>query len=138
MACQLAKLFGAAWRHPLEDRGNAADEVSEYEGVLLVRLSGGSAMQIQLDAEACSVLIRTVPIAKATHLEGDPSWQIASDSQLWAWVQSGSAIWQWLLGKGIDGDTLARRLAASAVATVSRSRRPAFLPLRSKSSLSLT
>jgi hypothetical protein len=138
MPCQLAKLFGAGWRHPSEGSVNVADEVSEYESVLLVRLSGGSAMQIQLDAEPGRVLIRTVPIAKARQLEGDPPWQMASDSQLRAWIQSGSAIWHWLLGKGIDGDTVARRLAESAVAMVSPSRRTSFLASRSRISLSLT
>jgi hypothetical protein len=88
-----------------------ADEVSEYAGVLLVRLSGGSAMQVQLPAEADGVLIRTVPIAKATRMDGDSPWQTAPDSQLRAWIQSGSAIWQWLLAKGVDGDKIARRLA---------------------------
>ncbi len=136
MPCQLAKLFGAGWRHPLASSVDVADEVSEYAGALLVRLSGGCAMQIRLNAEAGGVLIRTVPIAKATQLEGDQPWQIASDSQLRAWIQSHPAIWEWLLCQGMDGNAVARRIAESAVATVSPSRRTAAL--KSKISLSLT
>jgi hypothetical protein len=111
MPCQLAKLLGTGRRLPLASSVDVADEVSEHAGMLLVRLSGGSAMQVQLPAEADGVLIRTVPIAKATRMDGDSPWQTAPDSQLRAWIQSGSAIWQWLLAKGVDGDKIARRLA---------------------------
>ena len=115
MSCQLAKLLGTGRRLPLANSVVVADEVSEYAGVLLVRLSGGSAMQVQLPAEADGVLIRTVPIAKATRMDGDSPWQTAPDSQLRAWIQSGSAIWQWLLAKGVDGDKIARRLAEASM-----------------------
>lgn len=141
MPGQLAKLFGAGWRHPLVSSVHIADEVSEYAGALLVRLGGGSAMQVRLHAEAGSILIRTVPIAKSTQLDGDQPWQIAADSQLRAWIQSHSAIWEWLLRQGMDGDAAARRIAESGIAesggaTVSPSQRTSTL--KSKISLSLT
>jgi hypothetical protein len=118
MPCQLAKLLGAGRRLPVASSVDIADEVSEHAGVLLVRLRGGSAMQVQLPMEADGVLIRTVPIAKATQVDGDSPWQTAPDSQLWAWIQSGSAIWQWLLAKGVDGDKIARRLAEASMPSV--------------------
>jgi hypothetical protein len=90
-----------------------ADEVSEQSGVLLVRLGGGSAMQVRPQPDGASVLIRIVPIAKATQLEGDASWEVASDSWLQKWAQSNSAIWHWLLAKGIDGEKILRQLAGN-------------------------
>jgi hypothetical protein len=59
-------------------------------------------MQVRVQADPASVWIRIVPISKATHLEDDPLWQAASDSQLRAWLNADLAIGRWLLGKGID------------------------------------
>jgi hypothetical protein len=98
------------------------EEVSERAGVLLVRLSRGAAMQVRPHPEAGSVLIRTVPIAKATLLGGDSPWQVASDSQVREWIQSGSAIWQWLLAKGIQGHATAKLPAERIAPLASRSR----------------
>jgi hypothetical protein len=103
MRYQLASLLNS--RHkPLAATSAVTDEVSEHEGALLVRLRGGSAMQVRLEPGGRSVLIRTVPIAKATKLEGDLPWQVAPGSQLQAWIQSGSAIGQWLLAQGIAAE----------------------------------
>jgi hypothetical protein len=76
------------------------NEVSEREGTLLVRLGRGAAMQVRLNRDPACVLLRVVPIAKATQLEGDSPWQLASDEQLRGWIHSDSAIGQWLLSKG--------------------------------------
>lgn len=117
------------------------NEVSELDGMLLVRLGGCSAMQVRLEPEhAESVLIRIVPMARATNLRGDAPWQIATDSQLLSWSQSRPAIWTWLLAKGIDSEKVERRLKALPLPLqpqaffARRSKGPA---LRSKPSLSL-
>jgi hypothetical protein len=112
MRHKLARWFGRV-RDPSDGTVAVADEVSEQAGVLLVRLGGGSAMQVRPQPDGASVLIRIVPIAKATQLEGDAIWQLASDSWLRTWVQSNSAIWHWLLAKGVDGEKILRRLAVS-------------------------
>jgi hypothetical protein len=112
MRHKLARWFGRV-RDPSDGTVAVADEVSEQAGVLLVRLGGGSAMQVRPQPDGASVLIRIVPIAKATQLEGDAIWQLASDSWLRTWVQSNSAIWHWLLAKGVDGEKILRRLAGS-------------------------
>jgi hypothetical protein len=83
------------------------DEVAEYKSALLVRLGRGCAMQMRIEADRARVLFRIVPILKATQLEGDSAWQAASDSQLRAWIHPDSAIGQWLLAKGIDGNRCA-------------------------------
>ena len=80
-----------------------ADEVSEYRGILLVRLGAGFVMQVRLQAQGKAVLTRTMPIAKALRIEADPPWEIASPGSLRVWSQSHSPIWQWLQGKGIQG-----------------------------------
>lgn len=72
------------------------NEVSEREGVLLVRLGHGSAMQVRLAEDRASVLYRTVPIAQATRVEDDSKWQFASDVQLRGWIEQASAIGRWL------------------------------------------
>jgi hypothetical protein len=112
MRHQLARWFGAV-RDKSAGSVAVADEVSEQSGVLLVRLGGGSAMQVRPQPDGASVLIRIVPIAKATQLEGDASWEVASDSWLQKWAQSNSAIWHWLLAKGIDGEKILRQLAGN-------------------------
>jgi hypothetical protein len=112
MRHKLARWFGGV-RDPSDGTVAVADEVSEQAGVLLVRLGGGSAMQVRPQPDGASVLIRIVSIAKATQLEGDAIWQLASDSWLRTWVQSNSAIWHWLLAKGVDGEKILRRLAGS-------------------------
>jgi hypothetical protein len=123
--------------HPLAPTFDVPDEVSEFEGALLVRLGRGSAMQVRLLPERDSVSIRIVPMAKATKLGGDAPWHAATDAQLRSWIQSDSAIWRWLMAKGVDGDTIEERLSKSAPPAERRSRRPAFLTLRPKRSLSL-
>jgi len=117
------------------------NEVSELDGILLVRLGGCSAMQVRLEPEhAESVLIRIVPIARATHLHGDTPWQAATDFQIQTWSQTGSAIWTWLLARGIDSDEVERRLAAlppPAQPQAFFARRSKGSVFRSKPSLSL-
>jgi len=78
------------------------NEVSEHEGVLLVRLGRGSAMQIRYEEDGARVLFRIVPIAKASQLDGDAPWRAASLAQVQAWVYSDSAAGRWLLSKGLD------------------------------------
>lgn len=94
---------------PNQLSSNVRYEVAEYKSALLVRLGRGCAMQMRIESDRARVLFRIVPILKATQLEGDSAWQAASDSQLRAWIHPDSAIGQWLLAKGIDGD---RRAAA--------------------------
>jgi hypothetical protein len=77
------------------------DEVSEYKGVLLVRMARGSAMQMRTQPNPAGVWFRIVPISKATQLEGDSPWQAASESQLRGWIHPDSAIGRWLLAKGM-------------------------------------
>jgi hypothetical protein len=93
---------------PLKEE--VTDEVAEREGVLLVRLGGCSAMQVRLEPDRDNVTFRIVPIAKATQIQSDAPWQIASESQLRSWIQSSCAIWQWLLAKGVDRDKFEQRL----------------------------
>jgi hypothetical protein len=86
-----------------------SEETSEYDGVLLVRLSAGRAMQVRLLGS--EVLTRTVPIAKAMQIGEHPPWQLASASCVQAWIQSNAAIWRWLVTKGIDVGATNNRLA---------------------------
>jgi hypothetical protein len=86
-----------------------SDEISEYNGVLLVRLGAGRAMQVRL--RGSEILTRTVPIAKAMQIGEHPPWQLASASCVQAWIQSNAAIWRWLVAKGIDVGTTKNRLA---------------------------
>jgi hypothetical protein len=141
MPCHLRRLLGwpreARSSFPNPFQHDITNEVSEHEGILLVRLGRGSAMQVRLQSDQPSVFIRTVPIAEAKHVDGDSTWQQASDSQLRSWIQSDSAIWQWLLAKGFDGDQIARRIAETALLLTSSPRGTIFPALRSKSSLSL-
>jgi hypothetical protein len=116
---------------------DVTNEVSEYEGVLLVRLGRGSAMQVRMGSERPTVLFRVVPIAKATQLESDSPWQVASDSQLRAWIHPDSAIGRWLVAKGVDSDRIARPLDENALPAASRLRRFSFLALKPKSSMSV-
>jgi len=88
-----------------------SDEVSEYDGILLVRLAAGRAMQVRL--RGSDVLIRTVPIAKATQCGGHPPWQLASATYVWAWIQSDAAIGRWLVAKGIDIEATRGRLTTA-------------------------
>jgi hypothetical protein len=116
MACQLARLFSFLAPHRRSQPSNldfdvpfkqdVTNEVSEYHGMLLVRLGAGSAMQVRLPPDGASVLVRTVPLAKATQREGDPTWQAASEAQLRSWIESNAAVWQWLVAKGLDGARL--------------------------------
>jgi len=90
------------------------NEVLELDGVLLVRLGGCSTMQVKLEPNRESVLTRVVPMAEATRLDSNAPWQAASDSELRSWIGYSGAIWQWLLAKGLDIESIGRRLEASA------------------------
>jgi hypothetical protein len=148
MPGQLARLVGCLTPHFRSQRPtvnssfdipfkqDVTNEVSEYAGILLVRLGGCSTMQVRLQPDGESVLIRIVPMAKATRIEGEAPWQAAPDSQMRAWIQSESAVWQWLIAKGID-EGKARRLAESTLPVAPPAPRSHFFALRSKSSLSL-
>jgi hypothetical protein len=107
----------------------ATEEVSEYKGILLVRMGRGSAMQLRIQPDQVSVLFRVVPISKATQLEDDSPWQAASDSQLRAWIHPDSAIGRWLLVKGI---VVAKGMDMAIAPMTSRPCRPSLLALRSK------
>jgi len=121
MARQLARLLEciaprhrapspAAHSNPLfEDY--LSDEVSEHDGVLLVRLGAGRAMQVRLGGS--EILTRTVPMATATLVGEHPPWEIAPANCIQAWIQSNAAIWQWLVAKGIDVGETKSRLADS-------------------------
>lgn len=116
------------------------NEVSELDGILLVRLGGCSAMQVRLEPDRDRVFMRIVPLAKATNLQGDCLWQPVNDVQLRAWIESDFAIWRWLLSKGIDRDKIERRLEASAwpkQRPTVFARRTKSASFRSKASLSL-
>lgn len=88
-----------------------SDEISEYNGVLLVRLGAGRAMQVRL--RGSEILTRTVPIAKAMQIGEYSPWQLASVSYVQAWIQSNAAIWRWLLAKGVDVGATKDRLTAA-------------------------
>jgi hypothetical protein len=120
---QLAKLFGFLTKgrqHVLKAHSSfdipfkqeVTNEVSELDGILLVRLGGCSAMQVRLEPDRENVVIRIVPMARATDLHGVAPWQFTTDVQLQNWSQSGSAVWQWLVARGIDSDKVERRLEA--------------------------
>jgi hypothetical protein len=103
MAHQLARVLGFLTQGRCKQatlKPDTTNEVTERDGVLLVRLGRGSAMQVRLEPRRASVSFRIVPIAKATQLEGDLPWELASDDQLRGWIHSGSAIGRWLLAKG--------------------------------------
>jgi len=121
MPGQLARLFGfvaprhktpgpaSSWIADAPFESYLSDEISEFDGVLLVRLGAGRAMQMRL--RGSDVLTRTVPIAKAMQIGEHPPWQLASASCVQAWVQSNAAIWRWLVAKGIDVGATKARLA---------------------------
>jgi hypothetical protein len=116
MPGQLARLFGCVAplhrRCPIESarfESSLSDEISEYDGVLLVRLAAGRAMQVRL--RGSEVLARTVPIANAMQIGEHPPWQLASASCVLEWIQSNAAIWRWLVAKGIDVGATKNRLA---------------------------
>jgi len=116
MPGQLARLFGfVAPPHrgcPIAGalfESCLSEEISEYDGVLLVRLSAGRAMQVRLLES--DVLTRTVPIAKAMQIGEYSPWQLASASCVQAWIQCNAAIWRWLVAKGIDVGATKARLA---------------------------
>ena len=98
-----------------------SEEISEYDGVLLVRLSAGRALQVRL--RGSDVLTRTVPISKAMQIGEHPPWQIASASCVQAWIQSNAAIWRWLVAKGIDVGATKNRLAEAMLS------RPIAIPV---------
>lgn len=140
MPCSLARVleflapnFRSSLRVPAKPE--VTNEVSEYEECLLVRLRRGSVMQVRLQPGGVSVLTRIVPIAKAMQLDSGVTWQIASDSQLLDWIESDSAVWQWLLAKGFHAGEVRR--VESALALRALPRRPSVFALRSKSSSSL-
>jgi hypothetical protein len=59
-------------------------------------------MQVRLDLGGdARVLFRTVPIAKASRLDGDVPWHAASEALLQDWVHSDSAVGRWLSSKGL-------------------------------------
>lgn len=122
---------------PKQTTKNVTDEVSEYKGALLVRLGRGCAMQMRVRPNLAGVMFRIVPISNALQLDDDSPWQDASNPQLSAWIHPDSAIGQWLLAQGIDGDRIAEQSLETALPAKPRPRRPSFLALRSKSSLSL-
>lgn len=98
----LARLLGFRARQGRSQGREAQsvmNEVSEHEGVLLVRLGRGSAMQVRFDD--ARTLFRIVPIARVSQLNGDAPWHAASHAQLQAWVHSDSAVGRWLLSKGL-------------------------------------
>jgi hypothetical protein len=101
-------------RNDQSPQPDVMNEVSEREGVLLVRLGRGSAMQVRLTADRASVLCRTVPIAQATRVEVDSKWQFASDAQVCGWIEHASAIGRWLLAKGLDYNRVAQQLSEAA------------------------
>jgi hypothetical protein len=121
MRGRLVRLFGfvAARQRTPRTAGNLAadtpfgdylsDEVSEYDGILLVRLAAGRAMQVRLRGP--EILTRTVPIATAMQIGEHPPWQLASAGCVQAWIQSNAAIWQWLLAKGVDAGETTSQLA---------------------------
>lgn len=82
------------------------NEVSEHEGVLLVRLGRGSVMQVRfeppVDSKTARALCRIVPIASASQLGGGAPWHAPSEAQLQTWTRSDSAFGRWLLSKGIE------------------------------------
>jgi hypothetical protein len=145
MQCQLVRAF-AFLRPKLNSpkvpfqqalfKDEMTNEVSEYDGILLVRMGRGSAMQIRLQPDRASILTRTVPLASATRLESDSPWQAASDFLLRSWIHSDTAVWRWLLVKGADGDAIASRIAQSPPPIASHARRRSSS--RSKVSRSLT
>src|ERR1700722_13218717 len=106
----LARWFGTA-RHSPPEPVPVAEGVSETGGGVVVRPGPGAALQGPPQPDGASVLIRIVPIAQATQVESDATWQVASDSWLRTWAQSNSAIWHWLLAKGIDGEKILTQLA---------------------------
>jgi hypothetical protein len=115
MPGQLARLFGFV--APLyrscpivgaQFESCLSEEISEYDGVLLVRLSAGRAMQVRLLGS--EVLTRTVPIAKAMRIGEHPPWQLASASCVQAWIQSNAAIWRWLVARGINVEATKQQL----------------------------
>jgi len=118
---------GRAFNIPVKQE--VTNEVVELDGVLLVRLGGCSAMQVKLEANSDNVLMRVVPIAEATRLDNDAAWQAATDSQLRSWFGNG-AIWQWLLAKGVDLESIGRRLDRAAAPAEQAPRKPAALALR--------
>jgi hypothetical protein len=75
------------------------NEVSEHEGVLLVRLGRGSAMQVRFESDGARALFRIVPIARARELNGEAPWYAASEAQLQAWIDSDSAVGHWLASR---------------------------------------
>ena len=120
----------------LPPKQEVTDEVSDFNGILLVRLGKCSAMQVRLEPDRENVSFRIVPIAKATQVRGDSPWQAATDSQLYGWMRSGCALWQWLLAQGIDSGKMERRMAESVLPVMPR-RRPSLFTLRSSNSTSL-
>ena len=89
-------------------------EVSEHQGVLLVRLGRGSAMQVRVTADAAAALYRIVAIATVKHVDDDRAWQRASDGQIRAWLHDDSPIGRWLRAKGFECDPVAGPLAHAA------------------------
>jgi len=127
MPGQLARLFGFVTPpHRSSSIAGAlyesclSDEISEYNGVLLVRLGAGRALQVRL--RGSDVLTRTVPIAKAMQVGEYSPWQLASASCVQAWIQSNAAIWRWLLAKGIGAGATKDRLTAAMCQDTTQSR----------------
>ncbi len=111
-------------------------EVSEYEGALLVRLGRGSAMQVRLEPDASRVSFRIVPIANVKQLNGDSPWSAVSEAQIRTWMQSESPIGQWLLAKGVRPEQVEERLAGTFPAQPKDQRR-ALVSFQSNDSLSV-
>jgi hypothetical protein len=100
LALRLRSHFPDAFK-PDAFKQDVTNEVSEYEGSLLVRLGRGSAMQLQLSPDRTTVVFRIVPIAKARRLDLELPWHVAGDTQLRGWLEPESAIGQWLVKQGL-------------------------------------
>jgi hypothetical protein len=102
MLSQLAQLFGFPVRQPRSQPDSTElNEVSEHEGILLVRLGRGSAMQVRVQCDGAGAAFRIVPIAEAKQVSGEVPWLVASDTQLEAWIQPDSTIGRWLIANGL-------------------------------------
>jgi hypothetical protein len=101
MPRSLSLLLGFLAPRPRTEVPSVPNEVLEHQGLLLVRLGRGSAMQVRIEPGGSDVRYRIVPIANATQLNGDSPWMSASDGQIRGWIHPDSAIGQWLMAKGL-------------------------------------
>jgi hypothetical protein len=86
--------------------------MDEQKGVLIQDLKNGKAMQVRLDPDHVTVRTRSVPVQKMDDVDNEkPEWTSAMGFILAEWIQSNSAVWQWLKEKGIDENAAKLRLA---------------------------